>query len=59
MPSILAVRATTAAVRASIFCSRDIKFLQRVTDYRRLNCEAIFYKSLDDFTMHFARGSEL
>jgi hypothetical protein len=58
LDSSLAVRATTAAVRASILSSSDIKFLQ-FTDYRGLDCETIFNERLDDFTMHFARGADL
>jgi hypothetical protein len=58
LDSSLAVRAVTAAVRASILSSSDIEFLQRVTVYRGLNCEAVFNKRLYDFTMHLARGSE-
>jgi hypothetical protein len=58
LDSSLAVRATTAAVRASILFSSDIEFLQRVTVYRGLNCEAVFNERLDDFTMHLTRGSD-
>ncbi|MGI9142774.1 MAG: hypothetical protein ACR2IJ_06245, partial [Fluviibacter sp.] len=53
LDSSLAVRATTAWVKASIFDSSDIQgFLY---GNRRLNCEAVFDERLDDFTQHIGR----
>jgi hypothetical protein len=50
----LAVRATTAAVRASILDSRDM-VEAFFTSYGRLNYEAVFNERLDDFTKHIRR----
>ena len=47
--SNLAVRAWTAAVRASILDSRDM-IKAFFTGYRRLNYEAVFIERFDEFT---------
>jgi hypothetical protein len=55
LDSILAVRATTAAVRASILASSDINLLQRITVYRGVDGDAIFYERVDEFTQDIRR----
>jgi hypothetical protein len=47
--SILAVKAITATVKASILDSRDM-IKAFFTGYRRLNYEAVFIERFDEFT---------